>query len=145
MSKPQCNLSASLEPRDFKQMWTTIIQFIFATDMAKHFALLNTFPAVFNSNTYSLEKPEHRMITLQLILKCGDISNVARPFEVPDKWCVFHCEEFFGDKPKLQIGFYAYVCLPLFQATARAVPVLMCNVKQVESNLAIWNQHEIGI
>jgi hypothetical protein len=97
---------------------------------------------------------------MQLILKCGDISNVSRPFELADKWCDVLCEEFFRqgdlemangmeytsplndrshlDKPKSQIGFYTFVCLPLFQAAAKAVPTLQCNVEQVESNLAIW-------
>jgi hypothetical protein len=97
---------------------------------------------------------------VELVMKCGDISNVSRPFELANKWCDVLCEEFFRqgdleqatgmeytnplndrshlDKPKSQIGFYTFVCLPLYQACAKAVPVLICNVQQVESNLAIW-------
>jgi hypothetical protein len=97
---------------------------------------------------------------MQLLLKCADISSVARPFELADKWCVVLCEEFFRqgdleaahgmsytnplndrahlDKPKSQIGFYTFVCLPLFEAAAQALPDLQCNVDQVKSNLAVW-------
>ena len=97
---------------------------------------------------------------MQMLLKCGDISNVSRPFVLADKWCDVLCEEFFRqgdlemangmeytsplndrshlDKPKSQIGFYSFVCLPLFQATAKAIPPLICNVQQIESNLAVF-------
>jgi hypothetical protein len=107
-----------------------------------------------------LENDEHRLMLMQVILKCGDISNVSRPFELADKWCDVLCEEFFRqgdlemangmeytsplndrehlDKPKSQIGFYTFVCLPLYQLAARALPPLQVNVDQVESNLATW-------
>lgn len=160
LSKEQCNLFATLEPDEYKKMWTTIIQLILATDMAKHFEILKTFNALKDNNEFSLENNEHRVMLMQLVLKSGDISNVSRPFELADKWCDVLCEEFFRqgdlesasgmeytsplndrahlDKPKSQIGFYTFVCLPLFEATARAVPELMVNVEQVKSNLAVW-------
>jgi hypothetical protein len=97
---------------------------------------------------------------MNLILKCGDISNVSRPFEMANRWCDVLCEEFFRqgeleathgmeytsplndrahlDKPKSQIGFYTFVCLPLYQMAARAMPALQVNVEQVQSNLATW-------
>jgi hypothetical protein len=40
------------------------------------------------------------------------------------------------DKPKSQIGFYTFVCLPLYVVAARALPLLQVNVDQVQSNLA---------
>jgi hypothetical protein len=107
-----------------------------------------------------LENQEHRLALMQVMLKCGDISNVSRPFELADKWCDVLCEEFFRqgelestsgmeytsplndrahlDKPKSQIGFYTFVCLPLYQAAAKAMAPLQVNVDQVLSNLAVW-------
>jgi hypothetical protein len=101
-----------------------------------------------------------RLMAMDLILKCADISNVSRPFEMANKWCDVLCEEFFRqgelesthgmeytsplndrahlDKAKSQIGFYTFVCLPLYQAAARAMPPLQANVDQVLSNLAVW-------
>ena len=164
LSKPQNNLFESLLPAEYKKMWTTIIQLILATDMAKHFELLKQFNQLKDDNQYTMENEEHRLLTMQLVLKCGDISNVSRPFELADKWCDVLCEEFFRqgdlemangmeytsdlndrahlDKPKSQIGFYTFVCLPLFEAMARAVPELIVNVNQVKSNLSIWKKQK---
>ncbi|OHS93072.1 3'5'-cyclic nucleotide phosphodiesterase family protein [Tritrichomonas foetus] len=166
ISKEECNIFSIFNPQEYSQMWTTIIKLILATDMARHFDLLKKFNQLYDDNELSLEDPEHRTLLMQMILKCGDISNVARPFELADKWCDVLCEEFFRqgdlemangmeytsplndrshlDKPKSQIGFYTFVCLPLFQATAKAVPKLEVNVKQVESNLAIWKARTEG-
>lgn len=160
ISKDECNVFESLGPDDYKKMWTLVISLILATDMARHFDLLKQFNGLFDSEQFSLDDPEHRLLLMQLVLKCGDISNVSRPFELADKWCDVLCEEFFRqgdlemangmeytsplndrshlDKPKSQIGFYTFVCLPLFQATAKAIPALECNVNQVQSNLAVW-------
>jgi hypothetical protein len=168
LSRDECNLFEILSPSDNKRMWTLVISLILATDMARHFDLLKTFNLLHDQQKFTLTKPEHRLHLLQLILKCGDISNVARPFDLADKWCDVLCEEFFRqgdlemangmeytsplndrstlDKPKSQIGFYTFVCLPLFQTTAREVPELTCNVRQVEMNLAIWKEsHESAI
>jgi hypothetical protein len=160
ISKDECNLFESLAGEDYRKMWTLVIALILATDMAKHFDLLKTFNAIHAARELDFRNPEHRLLVMELILKCGDISNVSRPFELANKWCDVLCEEFFRqgdlemangmeytsplndrshlDKPKSQIGFYTFVCLPLFQAAAKAVPALKCNVEQVESNLAIW-------
>jgi hypothetical protein len=45
------------------------------------------------------------------------------------------------DKPKSQIGFYTFVCLPLYVTCARAVSELQVNVDQVQSNMAVWKGH----
>jgi 3',5'-cyclic-nucleotide phosphodiesterase len=77
-------------------------------------------------------------------MKVSDISNVARPFELADRSCDILNREFFaqGDlekkvgigltsplndresanKPKSQIGFYNFVCLPLYNLLARCRP-----------------------
>jgi hypothetical protein len=107
-----------------------------------------------------MENPEHRLLVMQMLLKVADISNVSRPFDVADKWCDVLCEEFFrqGDnekeqgigltsplndrenanKPKSQIGFYNFICIPLYQAVARAFPPLEVNLRSVRTNLEVW-------
>ena len=160
ISKEECNIFSTLNGQEYSQMWTIFIQLILATDMARHFDILKKFDELYKSGKFSMEDPEQRVLVMQMILKTGDISNVARPFELADKWCDVLCEEFFRqgdlemangmeytsplndrshlDKPKSQIGFYTFVCLPLYQAVAKAIPPLEVNVKQVQSNLAIW-------
>lgn len=97
-----------------------------------------------------------------MLLKVGDISNVSRPFEIADKWCDVLNVEFFRqgdlekqigigltsplndrehpDKPKSQIGFYNFICLPLYTVVARAFPELEVNANSVKSNLEKWKQ-----
>jgi hypothetical protein len=133
---------------------------ILATDMAKHFDILKTLNAIIDSGKFSLIDPEHRNLLMQVLLKCGDISNVSRPYDHADKTCDVICEEFFQhgdlemvrgmeytesikdrahlDKIKSQRGFFTYVCLPLFQSVAKVIPKLECNVAQVQSNIATW-------
>lgn len=160
LSKEENNLFKSLTAADFKIMWTLIIQLILITDMAKHFDYLKEINALLDAGPLDLTDQHQRLLMMQGLLKCGDISNVSRPFELADKWCDVLCEEFFRqgdlemasgmeytsplndrehlDKPKSQIGFYTFVCLPLFQGVTRLVPELQCNVDQVQSNLAVW-------
>ena len=160
ISKEPCNLFSELDSIEYKNMWSLIIQLILITDMAKHFDFLKALNADLDKGPLDNTNPEDRMKMMQCILKCSDISNVSRPFELADKWCDVLCEEFFRqgdlemasgmeytsplndrehlDKPKSQIGFYTFVCLPLYETSARLFPQLQVNVDQVKSNLAIW-------
>lgn len=161
MSNDQCNILSELSLMNFKTVWNSIIQLILATDMAKHFDIVNDFNALLN-NKFDINKPDTKILMMQMLIKAGDISNCSRPFDVADKWTDFLCEEFFHqgdlekakgmeytsenndrehlDKPKSQIGFYTSVCLPLFQAIAKVLPHLQLNANQVESNLMQWKR-----
>lgn len=52
-----------------------------------------------------MEKEEDRHFILQIALKCADISNPCRPWEISRKWSQKVCEEFFrqGDY-ELKLG-----------------------------------------
>ncbi|KAH0794336.1 3'5'-cyclic nucleotide phosphodiesterase family protein [Histomonas meleagridis] len=164
ISKEECNIFINLSPNEYSQIWSEIIRMILATDMARHFDILKSFDAMLDAKIFDMENLEHRILLMQMLLKCGDISNVSRPFNLADKWCDVLCEEFFRqgdlelangmeyssplndrahlDKPKSQIGFYRSVCLPLFESTAKLLPELQCNVEQIESNLEKWKLKE---
>ena len=82
---------------------------------------------------------------------CSDISNVSRPFLIAEKWCNILCEEFFRqgdeekatgiglssllndrdnvDKPKNQIGFYNFICLPTYQTLTKVFPKLTTSTR----------------
>ena len=160
ITKEETNLFEHLNPAEYKSMWGLLIQLVLVTDMAKHFSFLKEFNEKFDKGNFNLDTQENRITIMQLLLKCADISNVSRPFDLADKWVDVLCEEFFRqgdleqangmeytsplndrehlDKPKSQIGFYTFVCLPLFQTMAKAIPKLDCNVQQILSNLAVW-------
>ncbi|OHS93093.1 3'5'-cyclic nucleotide phosphodiesterase family protein [Tritrichomonas foetus] len=164
ISKEECNIFESLNPTEIKDIWNLIIKLILATDMAKHYQILQEANEILDKGEYDMSNADQRFVVMRLILKCGDISNVSRPFELADKWCDVLCDEFFRqgdlektngmeytsplndrahlDKAKSQIGFYTYVCLPLYQAAARGIKELQVNVDQVSSNLEVWKAND---
>ena len=154
------NLFGCFDEAESKKMWTLFIRLILATDMAHHFELVKKNQALWDNNEFSWDDPEHRLLAMQLIIKVADISNVSRPFEYADKWCDILNEEFFKqgdlekssgigltsplndrehpDKPKSQIGFYNFICLPLYSTIARIFPEIQVNADSVKSNREVW-------
>ena len=160
LTQDDTNLLHSLSTPDNRKMWNWIIKLILATDMAHHFKMVKETGAMLDENKFDMNNPDHRLLAMQLLLKVADISNVSRPFKLADKWCDILSQEFFRqgdnelanglelssplndrnnqDKPKGQIGFYNFVCLPLYQVVARLFPPLEVNLNSVKSNLEVW-------
>ncbi|KAL0852418.1 hypothetical protein ABMA28_000606, partial [Loxostege sticticalis] len=111
-----------------------ISSLILATDITRQQEYLSQFKGHMDTNTLDMTKKEHRHLVLQIALKCADISNPCRPWEVSRKWSLKVCEEFFrqGDYerklnlpvtalcdrhttsiPKIQTGFFKFVVTPL--------------------------------
>ena len=160
LSQPETNLLHSLNDQQLVIIWRWIIHLILATDMAFHQKLIKQGNEVLESGCLNLKEEKHRLMAMELIMKVSDISNVSRPFEYADKWCEVLSEEFWrqGDreielglplsgplmdranqnKPKGQIGFYTYVCLPLYSLIARIFPELKANLDSLLNNLQKW-------
>ncbi|OHT00473.1 3'5'-cyclic nucleotide phosphodiesterase family protein [Tritrichomonas foetus] len=160
IAQDECNIFHALSGPDLKRIWGWIIQMILATDMAHHFKLVKSANDIIDQGPINLSNQKHRLMAMTMLMKVSDISNVSRPFEIADKWCDVLCEEFWrqgdmelaqghpvssslnergtGNKPKGQVGFYNFVCLPLYQAIARIFPELEVNLNAVKSNLEIW-------
>ncbi|KAI8430540.1 hypothetical protein MSG28_000775 [Choristoneura fumiferana] len=113
-----------------------------------------------DTNTLDMSKKEHRHLVLQIALKCADISNPCRPWEISRKWSLKVCEEFFrqGDYerklnlpvtalcdrhttsiPKIQTGFFKFVVTPLISEWHRFLQNDLSN--QMISNL-LFNQNK---
>jgi hypothetical protein len=162
LTKEEFNLMHGLSATDSKKMWTLMIRLILATDMAHHFRLVKTLNELVDGEQLDMANDEHRLLVMQMLLKVADISNVSRPFDIADKWCDVLCDEFFrqGDseksqgieltsplndrnnsnKPKSQIGFYNFICIPLYAAVSKAYPPLEVNLASVKSNLEVWKE-----
>lgn len=160
LTKDNTNLFHKLSLNEQKKMWQFIFKLILATDMGFHFKMVKQANEILDQGPWNMDDPEQRILALQLILKVGDISNVSRPFKIADEWCDVLCDEFwrqgdnekdqgFGltsplndrehpDKPKSQIGFYNFVCIPLYQVVSRIFPHLEVNLDSVKSNLEVW-------
>jgi cAMP-specific phosphodiesterase 4 len=41
------------------------------------------------------ENNDIKLITMKMIMKCADVSNASRPYEIYKEWAIRVCEEFF--------------------------------------------------
>jgi hypothetical protein len=128
--------------------------------MAHHFKLMKAANDMLDQGPINLSNETHRLTAMTLLMKVADISNVVRPFEIAEMWCDVLSEEFWrqGDlekgrgldvssplndrgntnKANGQIGFYNFICFPLFQTVARIFPELEASVDSLRANLELW-------
>ncbi|XP_055624861.1 uncharacterized protein LOC129767730 [Toxorhynchites rutilus septentrionalis] len=111
-----------------------ISSLILATDITRQQEFIAKFREFLTRDTLDMRDKEHRHFVLQISLKCADISNPCRPWDISKKWSLKVCEEFFrqGDYerqlnlpvtslcdrqsmsiPKIQTGFFKFVVTPL--------------------------------
>ncbi|XP_076641056.1 uncharacterized protein LOC143352446 isoform X3 [Halictus rubicundus] len=125
-------LPANIRP----ELQRHISSLILATDITRQQEFLVQFKHYLDDNLLEMKRPEDRHFILQIALKCADISNPCRPWDISKKWSYKVCEEFFrqGDYerrlnlpvtplcnrhttsiPKIQAGFFKFVVTPLYE------------------------------
>ncbi|PGH18617.1 hypothetical protein AJ79_00396 [Helicocarpus griseus UAMH5409] len=107
----------------------------------------------------------NRALLCGLLIKCADISNVARPWSIAERWTNILQEEFahqgdmekdigmetalFGGPPELgnlpklgqgQIGFMNIFALPLFEGVADIIPEMAFAAAEVRRNKSVWQE-----
>ena len=156
-----------------KHMRKLLINSILATDMGIHqnyMSRLESLQQKFHSNNRTLngwdsqEIESYRVLVCGLLIKCADISNVARPWDVAEEWTRILQLEFanqgeieknvgletalFGGPPELgnvyklavgQIGFMSFCALPLFTGVSDIIPHLSFTVEQIQANHKTWH------
>ncbi|KAJ2761148.1 3',5'-cyclic-nucleotide phosphodiesterase, partial [Coemansia nantahalensis] len=149
---------------DYEEFRRIAIHAILATDMARHFEFISKCKAQyerFRSGTnLPLTSQQHEAERAQLaasILKCADISNIVRPFNISQRWTQRlnqevtlqgNIEESLGlsrsivvdtaNVPGSQIAFYETCGRPLFGAVADLMPELRFMPDQLENNIRNW-------
>lgn len=136
---------------------------ILATDITRQQEFLIKFKQYLDSGTFDMEDPEHRHFSLQIALKCADICNPCRPWEVSQQWSYKICDEFYrqGDYErqlnlpvtllcdskkmsvaKIQTDFINYVVAPLFDVWDRWLKTTLSNamVANLNENLKKWEE-----
>jgi 3',5'-cyclic-nucleotide phosphodiesterase len=108
----------------------------------------------------------YKTLACGLLIKCADISNVARPWTVAEKWTQILQEEFanqgemekevgmetalFGGPPELgniyklatsQIGFMSIFALPLFEGISDLLPQLQFTCDHIRRNQEQWHEY----
>ncbi|TNM95013.1 hypothetical protein fugu_017772 [Takifugu bimaculatus] len=137
---------------------------ILATDISRQNEFLLTFREHLDHRDLDLELPSHRHFILQIALKCADVCNPCRVWELSRQWSERVCEEFYrqGDLerkfdleisplcnqqadsvPAIQTGFISYIVEPLFEEWHRFTePSLLSRTMmgQLHQNKARWSR-----
>eukprot|EP00727_Mastigamoeba_balamuthi_P005282 m51a1_g14752 putative 3 5 -cyclic nucleotide phosphodiesterase family protein (1143) ;mRNA; r:320606-325033 len=95
LSNESFNILAALTEEQRQMVWGYIIPIILSTDMAAHSQLLTEFAEAATSPEFTCESVEQRKLLLKMLMKCGDTSNVCRPFAIARKWASVLMNEFF--------------------------------------------------
>ncbi|OCL04925.1 HD-domain/PDEase-like protein [Glonium stellatum] len=151
-----------------------MINSILATDMGLHFKYMSDLGNVQEKLAHNGGKidgwsakicEEYKDLTCGLLIKCADISNVARKFTTAERWASILTDEFshqgvmeeeleipsclFGGPPvrdniikmgESQIGFMNIFARPLFEAVADILPAMQFSVEEIINNMTIWEK-----
>lgn len=143
-----------------------VVSSVLATDMALHHEYVSKIKeqaARFDKNTTTaasaIHEDEERILLCSALIKCADISNVARPFHWGTQWAELLVKEFtsqgdlekelgmsvlpMNDRDKVvledtQIDFIRFVALDLFQNVRQVLVGISFAVEQMQSNLNQW-------
>eukprot|EP00069_Balaena_mysticetus_P005236 bmy_17862T0 len=112
-----------------QQMEAQIGALILATDISRQNEYLSLFRAHLDKGDLRLEDARHRHLVLQMALKCADICNPCRTWELSKQWRdvekKYHlavsplCDRQTESIANIQIGFMTYLVEPLFTEWAR--------------------------
>jgi len=94
LSIQECDVLCNLPKDQKKEAFKCLIYNILATDMAKHKEYVDRFKEMAEEG-YDKSNAEHRRLASALLLKCADISNVTKPFDISRLWGIAATEEFF--------------------------------------------------
>ena len=154
-------LSKCLSESQFTEFVDLVRSLILATDISRQQEFLTQFRFFLDSRELNLALPHHRHFILQIGIKCADISNPCRTWNVSRLWSLRACEEFFrqGDLErelglpltpicdrfnvtvaKVQVGFYTFVVEPLFSEWDRFLSSDLTNemLENFRSNQTKW-------
>lgn len=92
VAHPRCNLLSRMSRRHARAFRALLIELVLATDLAGHWAII--------------DRAQHRLalapvdrgcapLVLDVLIKCADVSNAARPFAVAERWSQCMVEEFY--------------------------------------------------
>lgn len=97
------NVFQALDGPTYREMRSSIIDMVLATDMSQHFEHLTKFSALVTSEdveqgssiSLSKEDQEARQVMKRIIVKCADISNPLRPMHLCREWAGRIAREYF--------------------------------------------------
>merc|ERR1719328_820057 len=147
---------------DRLEMEEIMKELILATDISRQPEFLSLLKQYQDTGEMDFSMKKYRHFVLQIALKCADISNPCRSWNISRLWSYRACEEFFrqGDRErglglpvtqvcdrqnisiaKVQSGFYRFIAAPLFEEWNRFLssPLSRQMLNNLTSNQARWD------
>ena len=148
LQNEKCNMLINFSKEQRINFRKIVIDLVLATDMSKHMTLLADMKTMLETNHFTstgdlkLDDYSDKMLVLQTMVHCADLSNPAKPLPLYIKWVDLVMEEFFqqGDRErkldmeispmcdrsnsaieKTQVGFIDFVIRPLWETFADLV------------------------
>lgn len=178
MQRSGCDVLSDLDWDEYRAIRKLMIELVYATDMSEHFETLKTFELRTQRPDFRLSftDPAHaeykanRLLVLQLLIKCGDLSHPARPIPMHLRWTHLITQEFFtqGDNErelelplsmfmdrhttnlrKSQKGFLSLIVLPMWTSFSK-LPIKGMDeqsataLRHVSDNIKFWNDVSEG-
>ena len=152
-----------LSPAQYSQVLAVIEHSILATDLSLHFANLGRLTSLVESGAMDWSNAQKVNTLTASLMTASDLGATTKPWEYQEKVAGLVAEEFWyqGDLeksqlssplvpmfdrelrhelPKLQVGFCAGVCLPVYRALASLSPGLEPMEEAVNINKSKWEQ-----
>lgn len=126
---------SQLDKDSWQKVVAAIKSLILATDITRQQEFILRFQRYMESDSLDMTDYNMRHFILQIALKCADLCNPCRPWDISLQWSVQVCKEFYrqGDYerrlkipvtpicdryktiiPKIQTDFFKFVAYPLF-------------------------------
>merc|ERR1719400_2457917 len=153
----------SLSPGQYSEVLTVIEHAILSTDLALHFSNLARLNQLADTGDIDWSNTASVKILTAALMTASDLGASTKPWHYQQKVAGMVAEEFWyqGDLeksqlssplvpmfdrelrhelPKLQVGFCAGVCLPVYRALARLSPLLQPMEEAVNINKNKWEE-----
>jgi hypothetical protein len=164
MQREGCDIFGKVKKGIKKRLRSMMIRLVLATDMAISFDEVGKAKNIFQEDVLDMEKKDHVLQIMVMIIKLSDVSHPARNFETHYKWSQRCVEEFYlqGDKeksvlekeplgfmdrekdylPKSQWGFIKFVVVPMYATIKPIMPLLHEQMyKNIDNNINTWNKY----
>eukprot|EP00002_Diphylleia_rotans_P032588 TRINITY_DN6856_c0_g1_i3.p1 TRINITY_DN6856_c0_g1~~TRINITY_DN6856_c0_g1_i3.p1 ORF type:complete len:1755 (+),score=395.36 TRINITY_DN6856_c0_g1_i3:84-5348(+) len=156
LTQEENDILSALAAADAPVVWKSIINTILSTDLARYGQHMKKLDDVVKAG-YTVKQPDHVQVACDTILAAADVSNIAKKFDVAERWSHIVISEMSAQgetETKLglqhammptnkqhadvQLGFYNAFGVPLYAQVARLFPELQFLAQQVEQNRNNW-------
>jgi putative methionine-R-sulfoxide reductase with GAF domain len=162
MRKPHLQILENMEKQAATDIRQMVIACIMATDMSKHFVLMDETKQKSADMGFQFEEHRDMLLYGQVLVHAADLSNPVRPYSMSKSWAERISIEFNDQVAREQslgmpvlgfmmtadekafckneCGFASFVVGPMWRGIANVYPNLNFLVEQLDFNLSSWKK-----